>query len=89
MTWLFYPSVATSIFVWGKLGDAQADIEKQEQVFARVRARLQAAREAGHQMTGGPPRVGRVANIVFIAARFANGEPKRLKAALAELAKTN
>jgi hypothetical protein len=70
--------------VWGKLGDAR----KQEQAFARQQARLQ-AREAGHEVIGGPPRVRRVANIVFVTARFAKGQPKRLKAALAQLAKTD
>jgi len=89
MTLLLYPSVGTSIHVWGKLGDAKTDSRKQEQAFAKLEARLQAARKAGRQVTGGPPRVTRVANIVLTTARYGHGEPERLKAALAELTKTN
>jgi hypothetical protein len=87
MTLLVYPSVGTSIHVWGKLSDAKSDGTKQKQALAKAQAQLAAARKAGHQVTGSPPRVTRVANMVLTTARFTNGEPGRLKAALAELTK--
>ena len=87
--WLFYPTVGTEVLVWGKLGDAKTDIRKQEQFLAKQEAQLRAARRAGHQVIGGPPRAIRVGNLVVTTARFAKGEPERLKAALAELAKTS
>ena len=85
LVWLLYPSVGTSIQVWGNFSDAKTDSKKQQQALAKQQARLQAARRAGQQVTGGPPRVNRVTNIVLITARFANGEPKPVRAALAEL----
>ena len=89
MTWLAYPTVGAEVEVWGKLADAKTDIRKEEGILAKAQAQLQAARQAGHQVIGVPPRAVRVANIVLITAWFPKGEPQPLRAALAALAKAS
>ena len=88
LTWLVYPSVGTQIVVWGRLVDAKSDARSGKRFFEKLLAKEKAA-SLGRRVIGGPPRLERIANTVIVTARFARGEPPRLRAALAELAKTS
>jgi hypothetical protein len=94
LTWLSYPLSSEDgnidVFVWGRLVDATAQLRTLKRQDARSRAEILSwlKRHPGGTATVSSWRFQRLANVVVIYLPSAKAKAMRVRAALAELART-